>query len=150
MAARNPTPARANPARNPDTTEPPTIAINTRSRKLTRSSELVSGQFPIGIFVFSAGLLGDILWQRGCRRLLVPLDGFQVIADELLVIRRLSLSRSILSRWPEARRIRRQDLICKYDLAADDSKLEFRIGDDDPARAGVVGRFLVDAERQVA
>ena len=72
--------------------------------------------------------------------------GVEPIAHELLVKARLALAGLVLVLWPEARRVRRDDLVGQGELAVDQAKLEFRIGDDDAALGRVVGGRLIDLE----
>jgi hypothetical protein len=75
----------------------------------------------------------------------------KIIAHELLVKARRTLSRNIAFRRPEARRIRRQHFIHQRKFARIiEAKLELGIRDDDAALARVVGREARRAPSAVA
>src|SRR4029077_4784345 len=61
--------------------------------------------------VLFARFLDDLGRQRRNRRLLVPLDGLEVVADELFVEARLGATGLVDILRPEPRGVRRQDFI---------------------------------------
>ena len=87
------------------------------------------------VAIFSAGASRDLRRQLGSRRLLVPVQGLQVIAYKLLVEARRTGARRIGVSRPEARRVRGKQLIDKGQSAiVIQTKLELGIRDDNAAR----------------
>jgi hypothetical protein len=83
--------------------------------------------------------------------ILVPGRRFQPIADELLVERRRVLAGGILIDRPEARAVRRQDLVDQDEIAAGQlTPFEFRIGDDDAARPSILGGLALNVDGELA
>lgn len=106
------------------------------------SVEILARDHLVGFYVFGNRLVDDIL-----RQLVVAIRVcLEPVADELLVVRRLRLTCLITFERPEARAVRRQDLVAKDDLAIlIEAELELRVGDDDAARKSVRSALLVDA-----
>src|ERR1700736_3682343 len=101
--------------------------------------------------VFVAGSRDDLGRQIRARRLLVPVEGLQVVAHELLVETRRAHARAIAVRGPEARGVRRQHFVDEREYAlAVDAEFELGVGNDDAAAARVFGREPVQCERGVA
>src|SRR5713226_9234237 len=82
--------------------------------------------------------------QRGHRRLLVPVDALEVVADELLVKARLWAARSIAIERPEPRGVRGQRLVDQDHpllrgsaIVGQKPEFELGVGDDDATRFGV-------------
>src|SRR5436190_17882020 len=73
--------------------------------------KLLSSQSFVSLQVFGGRFGNDIRWQHQTRWSLVPIERFEVIADELLVKTGLALARLVLIRRPEARGIGSQHLI---------------------------------------
>src|SRR5580700_4498277 len=91
--------------------------------------------------VLVAGSRDDLGRQLRPRRLLVPVEGLQVVAYELLVETRRAHARAIAVRRPEARGVRRQHFIDERESAlAVDAEFELGVGDDDGAAGRVFGR----------
>src|SRR5215472_1118429 len=111
--------------------------------------QLAPRQNVVSLHVFLTGLAGYILRQRGSRGLLVPLDRFQVVANELLVVRLLRPPRLILVRGPEPRRVGCKDLVGQDQTLRCMAELKFGIRDDNAAAGGVVGRGFINADAQV-
>src|SRR5512136_3069162 len=95
-------PTRAKPARNPVSTERPTMIRTRRSRRLTLVAYPIlhlikcpPSKGAVRFFVFFTGVLGHVVRQSWCRRLLIPTNGFQIITYILLVIGRLCSARMI-------------------------------------------------------
>src|SRR5690606_18896523 len=90
--------------------------------------------------------------RQGRRRcLLVPLalldQLVQVVADRLLVERRLSAARLVALAGPEARAVRRQHFVDDDELTVrEHTELELRIGDDDASLFGDLAAAFVDRE----
>ena len=99
---------------------------------------------------FSLVFAGDLVRQRRRRRLLVPVDRFQVIAHELLIERKLRPARLVRIRRPEARRIRREHFVAQHQFLAHESELELRVRDDDALRLRVLRRARINRQRQIA
>ena len=112
--------------------------------------EFPSGQEAIGFDVLLTGLYGYFSRQSWRWRLLVPFYGLKIVAHELLVIRVLSLTRSVGVDRPKARGIRCKDFVGEGYARIGAAKLELGVRDDDPFLAGIVGRFLVNAQRERA
>src|SRR5262245_21486527 len=73
--------------------------------------ELPAGEAAERLHVLVSRSSHDLVWQRGDRRLLVPVNALEVVADELLVEAGLRTARSIAVAGPEARRIGRERLV---------------------------------------
>src|SRR5579863_1305957 len=97
-----------------------------------------------GFKILVARAIRDILWQAGCRRLLVPANGFEIIADELFIEGGLCAAGLPRAGIPETRGVRRQYLVGEDDLLSHRSKLEFRVCKNEPARLGMCCSFGVD------
>ena len=93
--------------------------------------------------MISAGRIGgsDFLSQPG---------GFQVIADELLVQRRLAFPRFVRGQGPEPRGIRGEDFVDENQVVPVQAEFELRVGDDDPLRKGVERRPVVEVQADLA
>src|SRR5215831_17979285 len=107
IAAQNPTPTRAKPPRKPVMIDDKMTSASSRSRKLKPGSPLFLVQRPprqgaISFLVFLAGAQSNVLGKCGSRRLLVPVDRLQIVADVLFVVGRLGAARLILVSRPEA------------------------------------------------
>src|SRR6266852_587034 len=77
--------------------------------------------------VFCARVPNDFGRKLRHGRLLVPLNGFEIIPDILLIEAVLGLARLELGLFPETGRIRSQDFINENDLPVQLPKFEFRI-----------------------
>src|SRR4051795_7309079 len=88
--------------------------------------------------------------QSGSRRVLVPPNGFEVIAHKLLIVGELRSARTIALGRPEARGIGSEYFISKRDAAIDHAKLKLRVRDDDAAVLSMFACEQIDAKRQVA
>src|SRR4051812_30521644 len=79
--------------------------------------------------IFIAGSRDNFSRQARSGGLLIPFDGEQVIANELLVVARGRLVGRVAFRWPVARRIGRQYLVDEKKISGRiGAKLEFGIG----------------------
>src|SRR5437588_1264183 len=88
--------------------------------------------------------------QSGSRRVLVPPNGFEVIAHKLLIVGELRSARTIALGRPEARGVGSKYFICKRDILVNDAKLKLGVCDDDATILSMFARERVDAKRQVA
>src|SRR6187549_332638 len=68
----------------------------------SRSLQLLPCEPLEGIDVLGAGLEDDVIGKARHRRLLVPADGFEIVADELLVEARLRTAGGVAVARPEA------------------------------------------------
>src|SRR6202022_881324 len=94
------------------------------------------------LYVFLSGLLNHIGGEAWHRRLLVPADRFEVVADELFVEALLRPAGPVQIARPEARRIGRQHFVDQNNRALlrsvhETAELELGVGDDDAAVFGV-------------
>src|SRR5918995_311002 len=106
------------------------------------SFELEAAQQAERLDVFLAGFRDHLIRQRRHRRLLVPSNRFEIVADELFVEARLRAARCVNIARPETRRVWRQRLVDENDLTflwtiEDAAELEFCVGNDDAAMLGV-------------
>src|SRR2546427_3533109 len=69
---------------------------------------VVFRQQPVGLAVPGTGLRNDVGREVGRGRLLVPVDGGQIVAHELLVKARLGAARFVLVERPETGGVRRE------------------------------------------
>ena len=100
--------------------------------------------------VLARSLLDDPGRQWRCRRGLVPVEGFQVVAHELLVEARRAGAGCVPIGGPETRRVRCQHLVDEHQLAVGvEGELELGVGDDDAARRREVRGFEVHANARV-
>src|SRR5215471_2114771 len=107
------------------------------------------GERAIRLPVFLAGATGNFLRQSWRGRLFVPMDGLQIIAHILFVVRGLRVSRLIGIGRPKPRRVRRQYLVGQDDLASDQPKLELGVRNDDTALPRVIGGAVVQLQREI-
>src|SRR5277367_5744894 len=102
------------------------------------SVEFMTGDAPIRFSVL-VRCCGYYIWrQRGPRRLLVPANLFEIIADILFIKGWLGFSGNILVAGPESRRIRSKRFVNPDEIFADESEFEFCVSDDDAAFQGVL------------
>ena len=80
--------------------------------------------------VFLNGILNDVIRNIGCRRLLVPFNGTDVILYILFVIAFLGPARRVSVLGPEPGRIRRENLIDENEFVVDQAKLKLGIRDE--------------------
>ena len=74
----------------------------------------------------------------------VPVESFEIIADELFIETGLAAASLILVGGPEAGGIRGEDFVDQEQLAIEQTEFEFGISDDDAALAGVFAGERVD------
>src|SRR5207249_4236452 len=96
--------------------------------------------------VFLRRLLDDARRQLRARRLTVPADLCEVIADVLLIEARLRASALVLVGRPEAAGVRRQALVDQDNLVVQPAELELGVGDDDPPLTSIVAAVSVDRQ----
>src|ERR1039457_5826316 len=99
--------------------------------------------------VLLGGSADYVVGEDGARRSLVPIQHFEVIADELFVEARLRLARYVRVGGPEARAVRRERFVDEEQLVTIETKFEFRVGDDDAALGGVIAGEAVEREGNV-
>src|SRR5947209_2774805 len=105
----------------------------------------------VGLDVLLAGAGNDVVGNRRRRRVAIPAGGGRPVAHELFVEARLRAPWLVPIRRPETRGVRGADLVTERQLAARvEPELELRVGEDDPARASVLGGVLVDSDRDLA
>ena len=126
-----------------------------RKRGSRRSLSAESGQFvarqqPVGFPVLGLCRGDHVRGQFRPGRLLVPADAFEVVADVLLVERRLRPAGRVALGGPEARRIRRQRFVNPDQFVADQPELKLGIGQQDAARLGIGRGATVDLQADVA
>ena len=81
----------------------------------------------------------------------VPVQRFEIVAHELFVEGRRAAADTVRVDRPKARRIRRQNFVDERERTGRiDSELEFGVGDDDAACAGVCSGLAIQRERGVA
>ena len=92
---------------------------------------------------------GDhVVGKPGPGRSLVPAERLRVVADELLVERGLRAAGLVLVGRPEARGVRREDLVSEDDRpVVGEPELELRVGDDDPRSSSGLGGGRVELDR---
>src|SRR5437016_14393918 len=98
------------------------------------SLQLCSGDASVSVAIALAGRVHDFCRQRRGGSLAIPLPLFlqigQVIAQRLFVEARLAAAYLIAVGRPEARGVRRQDLVDDEQLTVGRrAELEFRVGD---------------------
>src|SRR5450830_1122123 len=101
--------------------------------------------------VLGAGFFDDFRRQcRSRRRLLPAVDGFQIVAHELLVERWWRDPDLVAVGWPETRRVGGQHLIhqVQYALVVE-AEFKFGVGDDDAACRRVIGGSLIQLDADV-
>src|SRR6185369_15967037 len=113
-------------------------------------SEFAFGEFFVGFDVFGAGAGDDVGGEGGGWAAFVPAGGFQPVADELFVERRLAVARFVLVGGPEAGAVGGEDFVDEQHFAAGVAELELRVGDDDPPCEGVFDRLRIDVQTSAA
>src|ERR1041384_3305754 len=113
-----------------------TAELGTQDSETFSSNQFVSFQITFG------RCLGDFRRQLRARRLFIPVNTHQVIANILLVERRLRLADFVGIDRPKPGGIRCQYFVNQSDCAISVApEFEFGVGDDDAAGAGIVARF---------
>ena len=108
--------------------------------------EPAAGQLLEGLDIFPRGFFDDLGGQGGSGRGFVPIEGFEIIADELLVVARgASAGRAGFLR-PEARGVGGEAFVYEENLVARQAELEFGIGHDDPARGGFRASVFIEVK----
>src|SRR5215469_18687463 len=104
-----------------------------------------------GFLILRARLRDDLRRQLRPGRLLVPVEGFEIIAHELLVEARRAGAGAVGVGGPEPRGVGRERLIDQRQRAAlIDAELELGVGNDDAAARGVRRRKLIERDGGVA
>src|SRR6185503_10701607 len=121
-----------------------------RSGALQPGRERLAGQPLVRGHVALARLRHDVVGNRRRGRRLVPAGAGRPVAHVLLVEARLPTADLVLVGGPEARGVRRADLVAENELAVRvKPELELRVGEDDPALARVIRDGLVDRDRHL-
>src|SRR5580704_9914124 len=146
----------ANPAFSPDAIE----AKSTISMRISNQfrcsgmfpplSEILPAQQVISFLIFLACLADDLFRQYGSGRLLVPIECLQIVANVLLVKRKLRSSGKVSDSRPVAGRIRSQHLIGENQFVTNETELELGVGEKQPLLLGKLGAALVNSQRQIA
>src|SRR5579872_1385446 len=110
----------------------------------------MSGQSLVRLAIFSARSVDNIGRQRRSGRLLRPADTFEIVANKLLIKRWLGLSGLIRIRGPEARRIGSQCFVDPDEFVSNEAEFEFRVGNDDATRGGVLRSATIHFESDIA
>src|SRR5580698_6791661 len=117
--------------------------------KLSLPRQRTPGELGIRFNVLLARLRSHFRRQGRRWRLLVPFNGFQVVAHVLLVERLLCAASFVFILRPETRRIRCQHFVSEYQSAWRAPKFELGIGNDDAAGFRVVGSRLIDLDAEI-
>src|SRR5260370_23111659 len=128
--------SRENPLRSPNNMEMSRITANRMSSQFMAVMGFLegrAGQSFVGLSVLRCRFEDYFFGKGRRRRLLVPVQCLQIVANELLVEGFLRTARGIACRRPIAGGIRCQHFIAEHDLAIDQAKLELRVGQNDPA-----------------
>src|SRR4051794_36737112 len=127
--------------------------ISTRARTcvvlgrgpLDPAGERLAGQALVRLPVELTGARDDLIRDGRRGRRLVPAGAGRPVAHVLLVEGRLRSPRRVAVGGPEARRVRRADLVGEDERAVVvEAELELRVGEDDAALARMGGDALVD------
>src|SRR5215471_440939 len=118
--------------------------------KLSLNRQISSRQNLICLYVLLTGFVGNFIRQRRRRRLFVPPDRFQIVANKLLVERFLRAAWLIFVSRPEARRIRSQDLVGKNQALVCVSKFKFSVGNDNATAGCIICCRSVNFQAQIA
>src|SRR5207248_5817651 len=89
-----------------------------------------SGNQPEGFEVFFARTGYHFVGERGCGRLFVPMDGFEIVADVLLVEGGLRAAGVVGCGGPVAGGVRSEDFVSEKDGVAKQAELKLRVGED--------------------
>lgn len=117
---------------------------------LTGSRERVSRNSLERFEVFGLSAFHDFWWQNGGWRLLVPRQGFEVVADELLVETRLAAPGFVAVGWPESRGVWREDFVDEEKNTVAEAELKFCVGDNNAVFSGMIAGVSVEPETNEA
>ena len=104
----------------------------------------------VGFEIAGLGFLDDFGWQFGTRGGLVPVEGFEVVADVLFVEGVLTAAGFVFVEWPESGAVGREHFVDEDEFAVENAELEFGVGDDDVASGGVIASAFVKLDAQFA
>ncbi len=97
-----------------------------------------AGKGFVGMEIFLRGLLDNVGWKGWRRRLLVPMNTFKIIADELFVIGGLGPSRRVAFHRPKARGVGCEDFVNQdYVVFFRHTPFKLGVADDDAPRPGI-------------
>src|SRR3989304_3859547 len=113
------------------------------------SADVAAGEDPQRLPVLPRRVLDHVGRKLPPGGGLVPRQGEQVVADELLVEALLGTARPVFRRRPEPGGIGSQRLVDPEEPAVQEAELEFRVGDDDPLPQGVLGRLPVERQGNI-
>src|SRR4029453_3369414 len=134
--------------------------VETRALRLQPSDlNLLSFQFAAGqasksFQIFFTRFHRDVVGQRRHRRLFVPPNGLEIVADVLLVEAWLWPAGRVAVARPEARRVRRErfidehNTILRFPRSGKHTELEFGVGNNDSDGFGVRRSLRIELERQ--
>src|ERR1039458_4919326 len=116
-----------------------------------------------GFEVFLGGLADDILREDGTGCGLVPIQRFEVVADELFVKARLRFAGCVSVGGPKTRAVGRERFVNEDKSwfrgetprqargdSRDETEFEFRVGDNDAALGGVIAGEAIQGQGNVA
>src|SRR5574343_1584132 len=107
----------------------------------------LAGELFEGFDVLGAGAGDDVGREFGAGGDFAPVQGFQVVADVLLVVGRRVLAFFVLVGGPEAGGVRGQGFVDQVQGAGCvDAEFELGVGDQDAPAAGVGGGFFVQLD----
>src|SRR5439155_8524230 len=105
-------------------------------RSVHGESRAIAGDDFVPLDGLSAGVLHRLGGKVRAGGLFVPIEGFEVIADVLLVETGLIAAGGVVVGRPEARGVGREHFVDEDPVAALPTPLELGIGDDDAAPPG--------------
>ncbi len=107
------------------------------------------GEEAEGFEVFFACFSGYFSGEGRGRGLFVPVDGFEVVADELFVEGGLWASGFVAGGGPVAGAVRGENFVAEGDVAVDEAELELGVREEDAPGGGVGGGLGEDGEGEV-
>src|SRR5260370_3346034 len=125
-----------------------TLRWQSRSSAAGILVKFASGELAVGFAVLGARGRHHILGKFRPRRLLVPTDPLEIVANKLFVVRRLGAAGLITFGRPKTRGVGGQRFVNPDEFVADQAKFELGVGEQDAARLGIgggaAGNFYAD------